>query len=201
MSDVLSLSGGYWYNEDILNTTAGVRRFQEPGMPFVGMCYKIWKWSEREKNEIASLQTSPEGYLYFMDHMLLEDCTEKSRNNTGKIPEVLKRLQEIYAYSTLENAEYSYLDETRLFNEGKLAIYVNGVWGASLISETSMPKYALLPTTSRKKLSCESACFGYVLGKSGNEQKEGGFHPIPEIYVKQEGADADSGGNRADSGE
>ena len=25
---------------------------------------------------------------------------------------------------------------------------------------------------SSKKLSCESACFGYVLGKSGNEQKE-----------------------------
>ena len=85
---------------------------------------------------------------------------------------MLKRLQEIYAYSTSENAEYSYLDETRLFNEGKLAIYVNGVWGASLISENINAKYALLPTTSRKKLSCESACFGYVLGKSGNEQKE-----------------------------
>ena len=86
--------------------------------------------------------------------------------------QVLKRLQEIYVYSTSENAEYSYLDETRLFNEGKLAIYVNGVWGASMISENINAKYALLPTTSGKKLSCESACFGYVLGKSGNEQKE-----------------------------
>ena len=171
VSDVLSLSGGYWYNEDILNA-AGVREIPRTWDAFRGMCYKIWKWSEREKNEIASIQTSPEGYLYFMDHMLLEDCTEKSRNNTGKIPEVLKRLQEIYAYSTSENAEYSYLDETRLFNEGKLAIYVNGVWGASLISENINARYALLPTTSRKKLSCESACFGYVLGKSGNEQKE-----------------------------
>ena len=171
VSDVLYLSGGYWYNEDILNA-AGVREIPRTWDAFRGMCYKIWKWSEREKNEIASLQTSPEGYLYFMDHMLLEDCTEKSRNNTGKIPEVLKRLQEIYAYSTSENAEYSYLDETRLFNEGKLAIYVNGVWGASMISENINAKYALLPTTSGKKLSCESACFGYVLGKSGNEQKE-----------------------------
>ena len=59
-----------------------------------------------------------------------------------------------------------------MFNEGKLAIYVNGVWGASLISENINAKYALLPTTSGKNLSCESACFGYVLGKSGNEQKE-----------------------------
>ena len=97
---------------------------------------------------------------------------KKDRNDIGTISEVLKRLQEIYVYSTSENAEYSYLDETRLFNEGKLAIYVNGVWGASMISENINAKYALLPTTSGKKLSCESACFGYVLGKSGNEQKE-----------------------------
>ena len=65
-----------------------------------------------------------------MDHMLLEEGTEKDRNDIGTISEVLKRLQEIYVYSTSENAEYSYLDETRLFNEGKLVIYVNGVWGA-----------------------------------------------------------------------
>ena len=134
VSDVLSLSGGYWYNEDILHA-AGVREIPRTWDAFRGMCYKIWKWSERENNEIASLQTSPEGYLYFMDHMLLEEGTEKDRNDVGTISEVLKRLQEIYVYSTSENAEYSYLDETRLFNEGKLAIYVNGVWGASLISE------------------------------------------------------------------
>ena len=155
-----------------ISQTAGVREIPRTWDAFRGMCYKIWKWSERENNEIASLQTSPEGYLYFMDHMLLEEGTEKDRNDVGTISEVLKRLQEIYVYSTSENAEYSYLDETRLFNEGKLAIYVNGVWGASMISENINAKYALLPTTSGKKLSCESACFGYVLGKSGNEQKE-----------------------------
>ena len=171
VADVLILSGGYWYNEDILHA-AGVREIPRTWDAFRGMCYKIWKWSERENNEIASLQTSPEGYLYFMDHMLLEEGTEKDRNDIGTISEVLKRLQEIYVYSTSENAEYSYLDETRLFNEGKLAIYVNGVWGASMISENINAKYALLPTTSGKNLSCESACFGYVLGKSGNEQKE-----------------------------
>ena len=171
VSDVLSLSGGYWYNEDILHA-AGVREIPRTWDAFRGMCYKIWKWSERENNEIASLQTSPEGYLYFMDHMLLEEGTEKDRNDVGTISEVLKRLQEIYVYSTSENAEYSYLDETRLFNEGKLAIYVNGVWGASMISENINARYALLPTFSQDAVSCESACLGYVLGNSQNEQKE-----------------------------
>ena len=90
----------------------------------------------------------------------------------NQVREVLKQLQGIYAYSASENAEYSYLDETRLFNEGKLAVYVNGVWGASMISENINARYALLPTFSQDAVSCESACLGYVLGNSQNEQKE-----------------------------
>ena len=79
VSDVLALSGGYWYNEDILNA-AGVREIPRTWDGFRGMCYKIRKWSEGENNEIASLQTSPEGYMYFMDHMLLENCTVRGQN-------------------------------------------------------------------------------------------------------------------------
>ena len=104
--------------------------------------------------------------------MLLENGAGNSWDWNTKAQTSLNDLKEIYAYSTSENAEYSYLDETRLFNEGKLAVYVNGVWGASMISENINAKYALLPTFSEKKMSCESACLGYVLGKSQNEQKE-----------------------------
>ena len=42
VSDVLSLSGGYWYNEDILHA-AGVREIPRTWDAFRGMCYKIWK--------------------------------------------------------------------------------------------------------------------------------------------------------------
>ncbi|WP_455503793.1 ABC transporter substrate-binding protein [Blautia sp.] len=171
VSDVLSLSGGYWYNEDILEA-AGVKEIPENWDAFRAMCYKVKVWADREKNGTKPLQTSPEGYLYFMDHMLLEDENDNQEEWNMKVQTALKRLQEIYIYSTSENAEYSYLDETRLFNEGKLAVYVNGVWGASLIAGNINTKYALLPTFSEKKMSCESACLGYVLGKSGNEQKE-----------------------------
>ena len=58
VADALMLSGGYWYNEDILHA-AGVKEIPRTWDAFRGMCYKIWKWSERENNEIASLQTSP----------------------------------------------------------------------------------------------------------------------------------------------
>lgn len=171
VADVLLLSGGYWYNEDILNA-AGVKELPENWDAFRAMCYKVREWAKSQENEIKPLQTSPEGYLYFIDHMLLENGAGNSGDWNTKAQTSLNDLKEIYAYSTSENAEYSYLDETRLFNEGKLAVYVNGVWGASMISENINAKYALLPTFSEKKMSCESACLGYVLGKSQNEQKE-----------------------------
>ncbi len=172
VSDVLSLSGGYWYNEDILNA-AGVTKLPKSWDAFRAMCYKVQKWAKEQENEVKPLQTSPEGYLYFMDQMLLENAEDDSGALwKDQVQEVLGQLQGIYAYSASENAEYSYLDETRLFNEGKLAVYVNGVWGASLISDNINAKYALIPTFSKESVSCESACLGYVLGNSGNEQKE-----------------------------
>ena len=84
----------------------------------------------------------------------------------------IRQLKNIYSYSAAENENYSYLDETKLFNEGKLAIYVNGVWGAPMISENINARYALLPTESSISMSCKSACLGYVLGNSGNEEKK-----------------------------
>ncbi len=173
VADVLSLSGGYWYNKDILDA-AGVKSLPKSWDAFRGMCYKILKWANEQENEVKPLQTSPEGYLYFMDQMLLEKLEDEENQISWKnqVREVLKQLQGIYAYSASENAEYSYLDETRLFNEGKLAVYVNGVWGASMISENINARYALLPTFSQDAVSCESACLGYVLGNSQNEQKE-----------------------------
>ena len=171
ISDVLSLSGGYWYNKEILKA-AGVKELPRNWDAFRAMLYKVREWARQEKNEVKSLQTSPEGYLYFLDHMILEELPESGENRKKKTENALEKLKEIYTYSTYENAEYSYLDETRMFNEGKLAIYVNGVWGASMISENIDAEYSLLPTNSEKTMSCESACLGYVLGKSGNESKE-----------------------------
>ena len=53
-----------------------------------------------------------------------------------------------------------------------MAIYVNGVWGAPMISDNINAGYALLPSVSGTSISCESACLGYVLGNSGNADRE-----------------------------
>lgn len=169
--DVLSLSGGYWYNEEILEK-AGVKQLPETWNEFIDMCDRINEWSKKESAEVKPLRPSAEGYLYFMDHMLFSEKDSISEISDEDFVDTLKKMESIYHFSTFENTSYSYRDETRLFNEGRLAIYVNGVWGAPMISEKIHAKYALLPTKDGISMSCESASLGYVLGKSGSKERE-----------------------------
>ncbi len=179
IADVLLLSGGYWYNEDIFEQ-AGIERIPETWEEFLAMCETLHTWSEKENAGVKPHQTSAEGYLYFMDHMLAgsyEDPQEVIADHKLAVKKedwerAMDKLKDIHSYSASESVEYSYRDETSLFNEGKLAIYVNGVWGAPMISDNINAKYALLPTESGISMSCKSTCLGYVLGKSGNEEKE-----------------------------
>ncbi len=179
IADVLSLSGGYWYNEDILQK-AGIAEIPGNWDGFLLMCERLSNWSEKQDAGIKPLQPSSEGYLYFADHMFAENggYTQKAIQNHQMIVRddefgiMIKQLKEIYNFSTSESENYSYLDETSLFNEGKLAIYVNGVWGAPMIAGSINAKYALLPTESGDAMSCTSTCLGYVLGNSDNEEKE-----------------------------
>lgn len=141
------------------------------------MCDQIGEWALEEESEVKALKPSGEGYLYCMDHMLAG--SEKSRVEGHNIifqdksfSDSIDRMKRMYNSSISENAKYSYRDETKLFNEGKLAIYINGVWGAPMISKQINAKYALLPTDKGESMSCISSSLGYVLGNSGNEEKE-----------------------------
>ena len=169
--DVLSLSGGYWYNEEILEK-AGIKQLPETWNEFIDMCNRINEWSKEESTEVKPLRPSAEGYLYFMDHMLFSEKDSVSEISDEDFVDTLKKMESIYHFSKFENTSYSYRDETRLFNEGRIAIYVNGVWGAPMISEKIHAKYALLPTNDGISMSCESASLGYVLGKSGSKERE-----------------------------
>lgn len=179
IADVLSLSGGYWYNEDIFRE-AGIERIPQTWQEFMEMCETLQRWSVKEEAEIKPLRVSLEGYLYFLDHMLADNGGAAEGaiqshwmfHEDWELETAIDRLKEIYAYSSAEDEHYSYRDETDLFNERKLAMYVNGVWGAPMISDDIHAAYALLPTESGKEMSCESACMGYVLGNSKNVEKE-----------------------------
>lgn len=178
VSDVLLLSGGYWYNRDIFRK-AGIDRAPETWEEFAEVCGKIGNWAEKEKNGIAPLQIRAEGYLYFVDYMMADgegNYGEALQNNEIRIEEqqmgeILKDIRTIYDYSALKAEDYGYRDETDLFNEEKLAMYVNGVWGASMIPEELDVEYALLPAGEGRSMSCESTCLGYILGNHKEEDR------------------------------
>lgn len=176
VADVVSLSGGYWYNEDILRV-AGIKNLPKTCQEFVMMCEQVNAWAYRNNVRVKALRTSAEGYLYFFDHILFDSANyEKAIFNKSldskKALAALEQLEDIYHISTKENSNYSYRDETRLFNEGMTALYINGVWGAPMISPKIKAKYALLPTNDAKSTSCESTSLGYVLAKSGNVKRQ-----------------------------
>lgn len=179
VADVLSLSGGYWYNEEIFQQ-AEIQKIPETWEEFWTMCETLRSWTEKQGLDILPLQPSGEGYLYFMDHILADFGDNTSSGIRGhkitagkeNLEYVVNQLRQIYQFSTSESEGYTYLDETSLFNEGKVAVYVNGVWGAPMISDNISAGYALLPSVSGTSISCESACLGYVLGNSGNEDRE-----------------------------
>lgn len=176
VSDVLMLSGGYWYNEDILNA-AGIERVPKNWGEFQAMCNQISAWASEEGVEVTALQPTAEGYLYCIDHMLSGSEQAKTKGQQFIYQEedfnnALNTLKQLYGLSASKTPEYSYRDETNFFNNGKLAIYINGVWAAPMITEDINAKYALLPSCTEKTVSCVSSGLGYVLGKSGNEERQ-----------------------------
>ncbi len=174
---VLSLSGGYWYNEDIL-ARAGIDKLPETWEEFLGMCEAIEQWAKASGADVRAFNASSEGYLYFADHLLAGNGSKRQAKDdmasvdAGRMAQVLEQLKELYAYQASGDVHYSYRDETSLFNDGQVALYINGVWSAPMISEKLRVRYALLPSVAGVPTSCESACMGYVLGKSNALEKE-----------------------------
>lgn len=178
ISDVLQLSGGYWYNEEIFKQ-AGIEELPQTWEEFLAVCERLSVWAKQEENGVVPLFVPPEGYLYFADHMMAVNggkMQEAVGENHIEIVEdemdaLLDGLEQIYRYSSSETDDYSYRDATDLFNSGKLAMYVNGTWAANMISEGIDAGYALLPSGEGNTLSCESAGLGYMLGNTKDERR------------------------------
>ena len=104
---------------------AGIEKVPKSWDEFQTMCEQISEWALNEKNEVKALQPTAEGYLYCMDHMLAgsEDSRFEGHNLIFQdeiFNNAINRMKRMYNSAISENAEYSYRDETHLFNEGKL---------------------------------------------------------------------------------
>lgn len=178
VSDVLMLGGGYWYNEDIF-AEAGISAVPQTWEELEAACEKIRNWAERTQEDVKPLGPTPEGYLYLTDQLLAKNrgrgsvalSQNKIPASPEEISEALERQRNIWKYTQPLTEEYTYRDETDLFNEGRLAMYVNGIWGASMIGRDISASYALWPSGEGATVACESAGLGYILGDTGVEDR------------------------------
>ena len=174
VSDVLILGGGYWYNKDIF-AQAGVTSIPKTWNEFEAACRKIEYWAGKKDNGVHPMHLSAEGYLYFADHIMASMNTTIVNDEIPMKEEALfgtlDVLQNVHEHSVGKSGNYTYRDETSLFNDGKLAIYVNGVWGAAMIAEDLDVAYALMPSGG-KSICCESAGAGYILGNTGDSKRQ-----------------------------
>lgn len=178
VSDVLLLSGGYWYNEDIFQAV-DIKNPPKTWDEFFYVCEKIKKWAEESQEDIIPLQMNMENSVYLVDSLMMKEGGEGKEGLIDKqliikqeeFLNVLEDLKKVYEYSYVTSEDYGYRDVLRLFNASKQAMYINGVWANQMISPDINVSYATLPSKEGEPISCVSACLGFMVGNTGNQEK------------------------------
>lgn len=178
ISDVLLLSGGYWYNKEIFKKV-GAEAPPKTWEDFFDVLEKIKLWSLENSRSIVPIQLNANNCIYIAHYLLLNENGVGAESILNKevlienmeFINVLERMKDIYKYSVDTSSFYGYRDELSMFNSGNSAIYINGVWAGQMISDNLDAEYALLPSVNTNDTSCISACLGYIVGNTGNKEK------------------------------
>lgn len=174
VSDVL-LTTGYWYNKRIFSN-AGITETPSTWDEFYDCCVRIKEWAEAEKISTVPLHLEKETCLYLTAAGIGAEENE-TEAVSGKIDrDALKRglgrLEKLKDLCSVEDESFTYRDNMRSFNFGHCAICVNGVWAQQMLSPNLDAGYALFPSDDGQGIGMVSACTGYLVGHSGDEEKE-----------------------------
>ncbi|WP_270814565.1 ABC transporter substrate-binding protein [Hungatella effluvii] len=170
VSDVLLLSGGYWYNAELFQA-AGIEKAPETWAEFFDVCQRLETYAHTHQLAVTPIQMNPENTIYLLDAFLAGKLSYPVEIDTDTFLAALDRLKEVSRYSGGPAGNYGYRDVLELFNEGKSAMYINGVWGSALIDEDLDVRYSAFPYEGGGKSACVSACLGYIVGNTRNEKK------------------------------
>lgn len=170
VNDVLLLSGGYWYNTELFQA-AGIGNIPDTWEEFYDVCERLASYSRENQLDFIPIQMNPENSLYLLDAFLSEQASDPVELKKDSFMEALERMKRISRYSGSVAGDYGYRDVLELFNEGKSAMYINGVWGSALIDEDLDVRYSTFPHEGGGKGACISACLGYIVGNTKDEKK------------------------------
>ena len=172
VSDVC-LMVGYWYNVDLF-TKAGISESPATWEAWEEACRKL----KQSDPQISPFVLDTDHIVYLTNAILHEEEPSEVENIQNDIIHIesagfqktLERLKDFSEYTDTLNA-YSFRDSLDAFNKGKTAIYLNGVWGNSLIEEDLNVAYAPFPTSDGSGVAMISSGVGYILGNTGDEKK------------------------------
>lgn len=173
-SDVLILSGGYWYNKTIFEQ-AGINKIPQTWDEFDEMLTRLESWTLQNENQVASIMPSTDAYLYMVNDLLYEQGKLSNRGDLelskSSFEKMCYQWEKIYSHINPDSGQYSYRDEVAAFNDNQLAIFINGIWGASMINSDIKVGYALLPFDNGTSISCQTAALGYLIGNTGDKKR------------------------------
>lgn len=174
VSDVLLVSG-YWYNKKIFNN-AGITEVPSTWDEFFECCRKIQEWAQEETLSTVPLHLDADTSIYLIDAyiQMVDDNSENTarKNEEQELAEALDMLNEMKGMVSVEEESYTYRDRMRSFNIGHSAICVNGVWAQQMLHPNLDAGYALFPSEDGQGIGMVSACTGYLVGNSGDTEKE-----------------------------
>lgn len=169
VSDVLLMSG-YWYNRDLF-LEAGILEVPKTWEQFEEACQKLKKATGNEPMILDS------GTMVQLTHVMLGEDQELIDVTKDTIDlqspgflNMTERFQGLLAYAELTD-EYNYRDSLSEFNQENTAFYFNGVWASTMIDEKINAGYAAFPSESGESISMVSACVGYIVGNTGDEER------------------------------
>ena len=175
VSDVLLVCGGYWYNRDIFKKM-GINTPPIDREEWNKICEKINNYGE--KNGIKSVILDSNQIVFLTDAILADEAPDLLRNLSDKkvnlnslgFRRTVFELERIAKSVEVVNS-FNYRDALASFNEGKTAIYINGVWASSMIDKSIDAGYAPLPSKDGKGISAISSGVGYILGDTKDKKR------------------------------
>lgn len=177
VSDVLLLSGGYWYNKELFRQ-AGIEKPSLEREQWIQDCEKIYEYSFNNKRNIQPMLLDSNHVIYLMDAILADEypaiLAKKGKKEINLLsPGFQKTLNRLISLSKIADVvnSFNYRDTLASFNAGETAMYVNGVWASSMIDEKLDIGYMPFPTEDGKGVSAVSTGVGYILGNTGDEKK------------------------------
>lgn len=178
VTDVLLMSG-YWYNAELF-AAAGI------GAPPV-------TWEEFRADCEALAAAGTDGfYPVVSDSMALVDMLDAVLASTDpdmpedmrlwsqegfdfsdpRMTRGLEDFRDLYRTGWVNGQMDNFVDAADAFNQGKAAMLLGGVWNSVYIDEDIHAAFAPFPSSDGRPVSCVSAGINYILGDTGDPEKE-----------------------------